>query len=100
MYYKIYERRWGSMVAVCDKEVCDKTLKDENIEFFVNPRFYKEEEGDRETVIALLKEAASANLIGEEAVKCGVEAGLVDAKNVIRIKERRKIFVYIGVLSG
>ena len=47
----------------------------------------KFEEGDEEKVISLLKEAASANLVGEEAVKCGVEVGLVDSKNIIRINE-------------
>lgn len=87
MYYKIYDREWGKLVAVCDQDVCDKTLKDEHIEFFVNPRFYRGEEGDEEKVISLLKGAASANLVGEEAVKCGVEAGLIDSKNIIKIKE-------------
>jgi len=85
MYYKVYAREWGKMVAVCDEELCNKTLKDENIEFFINPRFYKDKEGDCEQVISLLKEAGSANLVGEEAVNCGVEAGLIDARNVIKI---------------
>ncbi|UCD03664.1 MAG: DUF424 family protein [Candidatus Woesearchaeota archaeon] len=87
MYYKVYEREWGKMVAVCDQDICNKTLKDRDIEFFVNPRFYQGNEGDEEKVISLLKEAASANLVGEEAVKCGVEAGLIDSRNVIKIKE-------------
>jgi hypothetical protein len=74
-------------VAVCDQDICNKTLKDKDIEFFVNPRFYQENEGDEEKVISLLKKAAGANLVGEEAVKCGVEVGLIDPRNIIKIKE-------------
>jgi len=86
MYYKKYKRKWGVMVAVCDKEICNKTLKGDDFEFFINPRFYKEEEGDKEKIISVLREAMSANLVGEEAVKCGIEVGLIDPKNVIKIE--------------
>lgn len=87
MYYKVYDRYWGKVVAVCDKELCNKTLKEKDLEFFVNPRFYKGKEGDIETVMLVLREAASVNLIGKEAVKCGIDIGLVNEKNIVTIEK-------------
>ena len=85
LVYKIYESKYGLMVAVADKELIGKTLKYKNLEVFVNPRFYKGEEADQHEVIELLKKSTSTNLIGKEAVACGVQAGLIDKKNIIMI---------------
>ena len=85
LYYKVYEEKSGLIVAVCDKELCGKTLKGEQGDFFVNPRFYKEEEGSIDDVVEILKKAVNVNLIGENAVEAGVRAGLVDSKNVVKI---------------
>ncbi len=87
MYFKIYESRYGIMVAVADEELIGKTLKHGEIEFFVNPRFYKGEQAGHDKIIAVLKGAVNVNLIGKEAVQAGKDAGMIEDKNIIMIKD-------------
>ena len=86
IFYKIYERRNGILVAACDEDICGKTLKSGEIEFHVNPRFYKDKKASKEELIKLLRSTMSVNLVGKDAVDCGVRAGLVSKDNIIKIK--------------
>ena len=85
MIYRIYESRSGVAIAIADKELVGKTLKFNDIEFFVNPRFYGDNEAPKEELIRLLKEAVNINLVGEKAVALGKEAGMVKDENIIMI---------------
>lgn len=83
MFYKTYESRGGITLAVCDENICGKTL---GKNFFVNPRFYKDKKGSKKKIIKLLRISHSANLVGKEAVECGIEAGVVDSENIVKIE--------------
>ena len=87
LYYKIHRSKYGIMLAVCDKDICGKRLDDKSkkIEFFVNPRFYKEESGTKKDIKGLLDNAADANLVGKEAVSLGIELGVIKEENVTKI---------------
>ena len=87
IYYKLYEREWGIMVAACDKDLCNKTLKGKDIEFFINPRFYKEAEADKDKFIEILKGASSVNLVGNDSVECGIAVGLIKKDNIVNITD-------------
>lgn len=82
MFYKTYESRAGITLAVCDEDICGKTL---GKDFFVNPRFYKGKKAGKKKIIELLRASHSANLVGKEAVEAGIEAGAVDKENVAEI---------------
>ncbi len=82
MFYKTYESRAGLVLAVCDEDICGKKL---NKDFFVNPHFYKGERAGKKKIIELLRVSYSANLVGKQTVEAGIEAGVVDKKNVIEI---------------
>lgn len=77
--------KYGLSVAACDKELCGKTLKFKDIEFHVNPAFYKKEEGTKEDIISILREAVNINLVGKESVDCGIECGVIKKENVLMI---------------
>ena len=81
-YYKVYERGDGIMLAVCDKDICGKKLKEKDVEIHVNPHFYKDKEGSEEDVSRFLRACFSANLIGTNSVQLGIKLGLVDPKQV------------------
>jgi len=85
MYYKTYESRYGVALAVCDKELSGKTLKFKKIDFFVNPRFYGNTEGNPKEILDLLKAAVNINLVGKKAVACGLESGLISKENILMI---------------
>jgi len=85
MYYKTHESLAGTLIAVADKELIGKTLKFKGIEFFVNPRFYKEEYITKGKLIPLLRNASSANLVGKKAIEAAKEAKIISDEHVIRI---------------
>lgn len=82
MFYKKYEGRAGIVLAVCDENICGKTL---GKDFFVNPRFYKDKKAGKKKIIEFLRASYSANLIGKQAVGAGIEAGIVDKESVVEI---------------
>lgn len=82
MFYKTYESRAGIVLAVCDENICGKTL---GKDFFVNPRFYKGEKANKKRIIELLRSSYSANLIGKQAVNAGIEVGAVDKESIVEI---------------
>jgi len=73
------------LVAACDAELIGKTLKEGEIEFHVSKEFYADVLGDEELLKKHLVNATIANLVGHRAVKCGIEVGIIDKENVIKI---------------
>lgn len=87
IYYKLHQGKYGLILAACDSDVCGKTLVDskKKIDFFVNPRFYKEESAGKKEFLQLFAKAIDANLVGKNAVQCGIDLGLINKENVIKI---------------
>ena len=83
-YYKIHKTDFGNLIAVCDKEISGNTLKNKNIDFFVNPRFYGEEEID-EKVLELIKNANDGNVVGNKIVDLLLKNKIISKKAVIKI---------------
>ncbi len=87
MYCKVHESEYGMLVAACDDSVQGKTLKDKDIEFFVNPRFYGEKKISEKKLAKLLAHCYSANLVGKKVVGLAQELTLVNKKNIVMIKK-------------
>ena len=85
MYFKVHESRYGMMVAACDENLAGRHLKFKKLDFFVNPRFYGDEHITKQALVLMLRTASSCNLVGKEAVGCGIESGLVEKNNVLKI---------------
>jgi len=83
-YYKLHETDFGTMIAVCDKELLGKTLKNKDLEFFVNPRFYGEEEID-EKILELIKGSNDGNAIGNKIVELLLKYEVISKKSIIKI---------------
>ncbi len=85
MYMKVHISGSNVVVAICDKEILGKTLKEGNITVTVNEGFFYGEMVGAETVEKALKNATTANLFGERCIQCAVNCGAVDPKSVILI---------------
>lgn len=85
IYMKVYNVGKEIMVAACDAELVGKVLKDKEIEFNISREFYADVLGDEEMLKRHLATATIANLVGHRAVKCGIEMGIIDKENVIKI---------------
>ncbi len=85
IFYKQHSERNGVLIAACDEDICGKTLTEGELEFFVNPRFYKDKSVTEKQLIGLLKHCTSANLVGEKAVRAGIKAEIVDESCIKKI---------------
>ena len=73
----------GLLVSVCDADVLGETFEDDRVSFTVTEEFYDGEEVSAEAVVESLARAHVANIVGTEAVRVAVEAGLIDGGNVL-----------------
>lgn len=85
IYIKVYKVQNETLVAACDAELIGKTLREGEIEFKISEEFYGDIIGDEELLKKHLMHATIANLVGERAVKCGIELGIIDEENIIKI---------------
>lgn len=78
----------GLLVSVCDTDLLGESFENGAVSLTVTESFYggdDAEEVDEEAVVAGLKRAAVANLVGDRCVDVAVEAGLVDEETVIDV---------------
>jgi len=87
MKVKIHKTKYSLLVAICDEDLIGKTIENKNLRINLSERFYKGEDLPEERVIAILKDADSANLVGKKAVKIGLKAGVIKKDNIKEIKE-------------
>ena len=85
IYMKIYHVGNDVLLAACDAELVGKKLHFGDVEFIVSKEFYADVLGDDEMLKRHLEIATVGNLVGEIAVKCAIEVGLVDEENVIML---------------
>ena len=83
-YYKLHKTDFGTMIAVCDKELLGKTLKNKNLDFFVNPRFYGEIEID-EKILELIVDVNDGNVIGNKIVELLLKNKVISKDSIIKI---------------
>ena len=83
-YYKLHKTDFGTMIAICDKELSGKTLKNKNLDFFVNPRFYGDEKID-EKILELIKTSNDGNVIGNKIVKLLLKNKVISNNSIIKI---------------
>jgi len=83
---KVYNISNEILVAACDAELVGKTLREGEIEFHISKEFYVDVLGDEEMLKKHLAKATIANLVGHKAVKCGIEMGLIDKENILKIE--------------
>jgi hypothetical protein len=87
MYLKIHKSGDSTIVALCDRELIGKTLKEGNITVTITEDFYKGELISQEKAIDILSGATNINIFGKKAVSCAIECGVVDKNNVKIINE-------------
>jgi len=73
------------LLAACDKSICGKKLDNKGVEFYVNPRFYKDKETTKAGIRKLFSMSSSANLVGKNIVKFALELGVIDKSSIINI---------------
>jgi hypothetical protein len=73
------------LVAVCDKDLIGKTLRDGKIKLEVKKEFYGDQLKTLEEAAKALSEANTGNIVGKKSVKIAIDRNLVDPSAVIHI---------------
>jgi hypothetical protein len=73
------------LVAVCDKDLIGKTLRDGKIKLEVKKEFYGDRLTTPEEAAKALSEANTGNIVGKKSVKIAIDRNLVDPSAVIHI---------------
>jgi hypothetical protein len=82
----------GRLVSVCDPDCLGETYEDGPVTLTVSEEFYGGDdavEATAEEVVAGLRRAQVANIVGTESVGVAVDAGLVDEETVLEFEETR-----------
>ncbi len=86
MIVKIHKSNEGRVIlAICDSELIGKCFTEGDKQLDLSSDFYKGEEMKEKRILNLLKSVHIVNLCGEESVALGVNAGIVDEENMMKV---------------
>ncbi len=87
VYVKRHEVEGNLLVAICDAELVDRVIVDEEkgIKFHVSPYFYKGELMSIDRAIDELSRADIANIVGRRIVSAAINNGFIHKDAVIKI---------------
>jgi len=83
---KIYKRGKDLLVGACDEKLLGKKFEEGKFQIEVKKEFYGGKKVTKEVLKTYLEDATIANLVGQETIKCAIEAGIIDPACVIKIK--------------
>jgi len=85
IFHKIHKQGGNAVLAICDKEVCGKTLQRGDVAVVVSEKFYKEKEIGEAEARRLLHRFGNINIIGNKAVRIAIEEKVLSIESVIEI---------------
>ncbi len=83
---KTYQTEQGLLAAAADEDLVGSTFEEDGVKLDVDEEFYGGEPSTREEVGDVLRQAATANLVGERTVEAGVESGEIDSDIVLEVE--------------
>ena len=86
MIVKIHKSKERKILAVCDNELFGKKLEEGRLQLDLSSEFYDGEEVQEDELLNLFKGAQIINLVGEKSINTAIKAGIIDKKNIVRIK--------------
>jgi hypothetical protein len=85
-YVKVYRDGDDLLVACCDEDIRGKTFEEGELVLDVTESFYCDEFLEGKEICSLLRKATIVNIVGEKVVKLAVGEGVIEEKNVLRVK--------------
>ena len=73
------------ILNVCDPELLDKIIKDEEREITISSSYYNEKSIDENEATHLLQNCTSANMVGEKIISLSIKLGIGSEKSVRKI---------------
>lgn len=87
MIVKVHKTLDGRrLVAICDSDLIGKRFEEGKLQLDLSSNFYKGEEKSKEELIELIKGSCIINIVGEKSIRFALKLGIVDRRNIIKIK--------------
>lgn len=86
MIVKIHKKDNRTIVAVCDDALLGKRFEEGGKQIDLTGEFFKGEQRSNNETGDLMRNADGVNLVGEEAVKLGLEEGIIEEEQIIRVQ--------------
>ena len=85
MIVKVHKRSGKALVAVCDTDLIGKKFEEGELQLDLTSNFYAGEEVDEKAAGDLIRNAYMVNLVGKNAVKLGVDKGIIEESHIGKI---------------
>ncbi len=83
---KVHKKENKTIVAVCDSSLLGTKIEEKPFVLDLSSSFYQGEEQEEKTIGDLIRNADNINLVGEQAVKLGIEEGVIEKEQVKKIQ--------------
>tara|TARA_Y100000310_G_C20572000_1_gene758536 strand:+ start:752 stop:1048 length:297 start_codon:yes stop_codon:yes gene_type:complete len=89
MLIKIH-KSYRDVIAICDSELLGKKFKEGKMELDLTGEFFNGDDKTEEEILEIIqdsgKEDATFNIIGENSIKTGLKAEIIDEKGIKRVQ--------------
>lgn len=82
---KVHKKDERTVIAVCDKTILGQTFEEGNKQLNLASPFYQGDELDNQEAGDLIRNADIVNLVGEEAIKLGLQEEIIDNDHILTI---------------
>lgn len=86
MIVKVHKRDDRTIVAVCDDNLLGQKFEEDGKQLDLTGEFYKGDVRSNKETGDLVRNADMVNLVGEESVKLGLEEGIIEEEQIMRVK--------------
>ncbi len=86
MIVKTHESNGKKIIAITDLNIIGKKFEEKNLQLDLTADFYKGEEMNEEKIEAIIINTYVIHFTGKESVNFGIKLGLIDKKQIIKIK--------------
>jgi len=85
MIVKVHKRADKTIVAICDDDLLGKKFEQGELQLDLTSNFYKGEKIDDKEACDLIRNADIVNLVGEKAIKLGIQEGVIEEDHILKI---------------
>lgn len=86
MIVKVHKKDDRTILAVCDDSLLGQKFEEGGRQLDLTGEFYNGEKRSNKETGDLVRNADIVNLVGEESIKIGLEEGIIEESQIIRIK--------------
>ena len=86
VYAKLWKQSKSTLLAICDKDILGRTLKEGKITFHVREEFYKGILVSLQEAMEMIDQSTIVNMIGTKVVKEAIARGFVHPEAILKIE--------------